>query len=108
MSSTYLILSIVVMAVVTFFTRAFPFLFFIRKKPPALLLYLERMLPPMIMLLLVLYSLKDIKPLAKPYGIPEVSAIILVVLVHRWKSNTFVSIAAGTFLYMVLRNLLGA
>ena len=37
-----------------------------------------------------------------PHGIPEFLAILVIVLLHRWKHNTLLSIAAGTAVYMLL------
>ena len=54
------LLSVLVMALVTLFTRAAPFLFFSRRRPPAFLDYLQRYIPPVVMSLLVLASFKDI------------------------------------------------
>ena len=52
--------AIVVMALVTFLTRALPFLLFDRgEHPPKLVLYLGRVLPPAIIAMLIIYCLKD-------------------------------------------------
>ena len=40
--------------------------------------------------------------LSWPYGIPELLACIVVVLLHLWRKNTLLSIAVGTACYMVL------
>ena len=44
-----------------------------------------------------------------PYdGIPELLAILAVVLLHRWRGNVLLSIAGGTALYMALVQLVFA
>lgn len=55
------IAAIAVMAVVTFLTRALPFLLFDRgSAPPKIVLYLGRVLPPAIIAMLIIYCLKDL------------------------------------------------
>ena len=52
--------------------------------------------------MLVVYCLKDVRPLAYPHGIPELLGIALVALLHVWKRNSLLSIGAGTVAYMLL------
>ena len=54
MSLGYVLAAALVMGLVTLFCRAAPFLFFRSRKPPAVLDYLQRYMPPMIMTILVL------------------------------------------------------
>ena len=93
---------IVVIALATFATRVLPFLCFGSKEPPAILSTIEKNLPPMILLLLVIYCLKDVQWLAAPYGVPELFSIGVVAGLHFWKRNAMLSIFAGTGLYMAL------
>lgn len=96
------VFTVLAMAAVTFFTRLFPFLFFTRKDPPEIIRYIGKYIPPMVMVILVVYSLSGVSWAAPPYGLPEVMAIALVALLH-WKfRNPLVSIFGGTILYMVL------
>lgn len=84
-------------------TRWLPFcLFPENRQPPAVVLYLGRVLPPAMMGLLVVYCLKNVTWTAAPHGLPELLAIAAVALVHVWKGNVLLSIAGGTVLYMVL------
>ena len=94
---------IVAVAAGTQLTRWLPFcLFPENRQPPAVVLYLGRVLPPAMMGLLVVYCLKDVAWTAAPHGLPELLAIAAVALVHVWKGNVLLSIAGGTVLYMVL------
>ena len=103
------LLSIAVMAGVTFLTRALPFLLFDRgEKPPRVVLYLGRVLPPAIMAILVVYCLRGVSLLTYPYGLPELLAGAAVVGLHLWKKNNLISILGGTALYMVLVQLVFA
>lgn len=91
MSLTNVFFSIIIMSLITLFTRAFPFLFFRNRKPPAIIVFIEKYIPPMIMVILVLYCLKDIKWLKNPYGLPEIISILLVFILHIWKKNPLIS-----------------
>lgn len=94
-------LVVAVAAGVTMATRFLPFLIF-RRKVPASIRRLGAVLPCAIMGMLVVYCLKDVSPLAWPYGIPELLSCILVALLHIWKRNSLLSIGGGTLFYMVL------
>ena len=94
---------ILAVAAGTQITRWLPFWLFPEKKdPPAVVLYLGRVLPAAMMGLLVVYCLKHVTWLSSPHGAPEVLAILTVVLLHRWKENVLLSIGGGTALYMLL------
>lgn len=97
-----LLLAVLVMTAATLFTRAVPFIFFAKRKPPAFLDYLQIYLPPVVMSLLVFASLKDTNLTEAPWGIPSLVGAALTALLHLWKRNVLLSIAAGTALYMVL------
>ena len=49
----------------------------------------------------VIYCLKDV-PASSTHGLPEAIAILFIVLIHKWKKNTLLSIGGGTVLYMIL------
>ena len=99
----YKIALIAVAALVTMSTRFLPFLIFGEKrKTPELVLQLGKVLPCAIMGMLVVYCLKEVTPLAYPYGIPELLGILFVAGLHLWKRNSLLSIGAGTVFYMIL------
>ena len=103
MTTVQAIISIAVIAVVTFLTRAIPFLMFPNNRPvPKYIRYLGDVLPYAVMGMLIVYCLKSVVIIAYPYGLPEVIAILFVVLVHKWRHNLLLSILGGTVLYMVL------
>ena len=97
-----MLVTIAVIALATFATRVLPFLCFGSRAPPAILSTIEKNLPPMILLLLVIYCLKDVQWLAAPYGAPEMFTIGVVAGLHFWKRNAMLSIFAGTGIYMAL------
>ena len=95
--------SIAVMALVTFLTRALPFLLFGRGgNPPKVVLYLGKYLPPAVIAMLIVYCLKGVT-FASPAGwAPSLIAGLAVALLHLWKHNDMLSILGGTVFYMVL------
>ena len=97
------VLAIAVMAVVTFLTRALPFLLFDRGgNPPKLVLYLGRVLPPAIIAMLIVYCLRSVSVTEYSWGLPELIAGAATVGIHLWKRSMLLSIAAGTVIYMLL------
>ena len=103
MTDRYLLLSLAIISGVTILLRFLPFLLFGKKrKTPAWLLYLGRVLPYAIMGMLVVYCLGGMSVTASPYGLPELIACALVVLLHVWRRNTLISILGGTACYMLL------
>lgn len=51
--------------------------------------------------LLVVYCFKDVAS-SGTYGIPEILLVLLIIVLHKWKKNTLLSIGGGTALYMLL------
>ena len=97
------ILLVAVAAVVTAATRFLPFLIFGEKrKTPAIIEYLGKVLPFAIMGMLVIYCMKDVAFLSWPYGIPEFIGCAIVAALHIWKRNSLLSIGVGTVCYMLL------
>ena len=97
------IVMILAVAAGTQLTRWLPFwLFPENREPPPVVTYLGRVLPAAVMGLLVVYCLKNVTWRAAPHGIPELLAILAVVLLHRWRGNVLISIAGGTALYMAM------
>ena len=94
---------ILLVALTTFATRAIPFILFPEgKKSPKAVQYLGKVLPPAVIGMLVVYCFKGMEITSAPFGLPELIAGAVVVLLHVWKRNNLLSIGAGTILYMVL------
>jgi branched-subunit amino acid transport protein AzlD len=106
MDNTTALAVILLLTAVTFTTRVVPFLLFGRSNEPKVIPYLEQTLPPAVMVILVLYCLKDIRWDTLPHGIPELLGVALVAVLHAWRGNVLLSIGAGTGAYMVLLRLL--
>ena len=94
---------IAAMAIGTQLTRWLPFWMFPEsREPPTIVEYLGKVLPSATMGLLVVYCLKDVTWFSGAHGLPQISAIVTVAVLHRWKNNTLLSIAGGTVMYMFL------
>lgn len=93
-------------ALVIFLSRAFPFLLFSKREPPAIIRFIEKYIPPMVMAVLLIYCFKDVNFSAAPFGLSELIALSVTVFLHLWKSNSMLSIFGGTILYMVLIRLM--
>ena len=103
LSAPQALASILVMAGVTFLTRALPFLLFDRgDHPPRIVLYLGQVLPPAVIAMLIIYCLKGVS-FATPAGwVPALAAGVTAALLHLWKHNDLLSIFGATVLYMAL------
>lgn len=87
----------------TMATRYIPFLLFPPgKQTPPYVQYLGKVLPSAVFALLVVYCLKDVSLTTGSHGIPEALALAVTVVLHVWRRQMFLSMAAGTILYMVL------
>ncbi len=102
MNNTYSLLLVTVVALVTAALRFLPFLVFGNRKTPAFIKYLGGVLPYAIMGMLVVYCLRNISFISSPFGLPELLACAVVILLHLWRRNTLLSIAGGTGVYMLL------
>lgn len=92
--------SIVVMTLATFLTRSAAF-FFLRKSKSGFVHEVGLYLPPAVMLLLVVYCLRNVDFSKAPFGLVEMLSVVVVVLLHLWKSHALLSIGLGTALYVV-------
>ena len=103
MSNAHMLITITLIALTTIALRFLPFWIFPpSKQPPALITYLGKVLPRAAIALLVVYAVKDVSNVTSPHGLPELIAILVIMMVHVFKRNTLLSIATGTFLYMML------
>lgn len=103
MTLTQQIITVAMVVLGTAVTRFLPFLVFPSGKPtPKYVQFLGKFLPTAVFGLLVIYSLKDVNVFAGSHGIPEMIAILLVIILHVWKRQMLLSIAGGTVCYMLL------
>lgn len=102
MTTTQSIITILLVVIGTMTTRFLPFIIFPESKtPPKIIKYLGTVLPYAVIGLLVIYCLKD-AVFADYHALPELIAIVAIIIIHKWKKNTLLSIGVGTVLYMML------
>jgi len=103
LTSFEIVITIAIVVAGTLLTRFSAFLIFPPgKKVPDFVQYLGKALPAAVMGMLVVYTFKDTIVLSYPYGVPELIALLVTVGMHVWKRNMFMSIGAGTVVYMIL------
>lgn len=102
MSGIEIYLAIAVMALVNFFTRVFPFLFFRKNELPSYIVFIEKFFPAVIMTILIVYSVKDVDFSLAPYGLKEIAGIVFTAVLHLSLKNYLISIFSGTIFYMAL------
>ncbi len=108
-------ISILIIALVTMLCRFLPFIVFrSNRKTPDFILYLGKALPYAIMGMLVVYCLRSVDfagrsestSLLTSHGIPELVSIFVIMLIHRLKKNSILSILSGTVCYVLMVNFL--
>lgn len=103
MNTVHSLQLILVIAGVTFLTRALPFMLFPAGKPlPKLLVYIGNVLQGAVMGMLVVYCFRNVTVMKWPFALPEVIASAFVVGMYLWRKNILLSVGLGTVLYMVL------
>lgn len=103
MTLTQQIITVAMVVLSTMLTRFLPFLIFPAGRPtPKYIQYLGKALPPAVFGLLIIYCLKNVSLFTGSRGVPELIAIVLVIVLHLWKRQMLLSIAGGTICYMLL------
>ena len=108
MDSNFLLLFIATMGTATFLTRVAPFFLPHSVAEKSSVRIANQILPPAILTLLVIYSLKDTTYRSPPHGFPELLALSAVAAVHLWRRNALMSIFVGTGLFMFLKQIVFA
>ena len=96
---------VLVIAAVTIGLRFLPFVVFSHGAPRTVV-YLSTTLPYAIMGMLCVYCLKNIDFSVMPFGLSEIVAVIIVILLHKWRHSTLLSILGGTAVYMLFVQIL--
>ena len=90
-------------ALATQITRCTPVLVFSGgRRLPRVVEDLGCLLPPAMMGLLVVYSLRNTDLFTGSHGLPEAIAVAVTAGLHLWRRSTLLSILAGTAVYMLL------
>lgn len=103
MTTTEHALTIATAIIVVQLCRWVAFWLFPAHRPvPEFVQYLGKALPSAVFGLLVVYCYKNVDIFGKHHGMAEFIAGAVVVALHLWRGNMFISIGAGTLLYMAL------
>ncbi len=95
--------SIITMALVTYLVRLAPFVLFGGSvKTPKWVEYAGKYLPPSVMGMLIVYSIKEVDFLAYQSSLPVALAMGATAILHLWKRNNLLSILGGTAVYMIM------
>lgn len=95
----YLLAAMLVMAISTYLTRLTPFLMFTPGKDNAKLNFVAKNTPPMVMMILVIYMLKEVDYLSTEIFY-TLFALAVTVGLQILKRNALLSIVSGTIVYM--------
>ena len=95
-------LIIAVIALMTWITRGLPYVLFSRRGVPRLVTYLGTVLPSAIMVILVVYCLRNTAWSVPPHGAAELISVAVVAGLQIWRRDSILSIFAGTACYMLL------
>jgi branched-subunit amino acid transport protein AzlD len=106
LSNTQAIILIGLASLATILNRSFAFIFLNKHRANKYIIYLGTVLPFTIIGLLIVYTIRRINFMTDPYGLPEVIAIIITAIVHKFIRNNLVSIGLGTFVYLIIVNLI--
>ncbi len=96
-----LMVFMLVMASATFITRALPFVLFDKHSDHPFLNYLGRFLPPVLMVLLLVYSFKNETFISLDF-VPELLGLMVTLVLHLLWRQPLISIVVGTAFYMLL------
>ena len=102
LSTSKMLITIVVAGVFTFATRLIPFAAFGNRRVPEIIKYLGKIMPPAIIVVLIIYCIKDSYSLNINTILPQLLGVGITAGIHLWKRNTLLSISVGTISYMLM------
>ncbi|MFF3272388.1 branched-chain amino acid transporter permease [Streptomyces chrestomyceticus] len=97
----YLLLAAAVSAAVNWTLRAVPFTVLASLRASKTLQYLSATMPSGIMVILLVYCLRDL-PLTQAHAIAPLAALAATVGLHLWRRNALLSIIGGTTVHVAL------
>ncbi|MGY3202342.1 branched-chain amino acid transporter permease [Streptomyces sp. TE5632] len=97
----FAVAAILVAAAVTWALRALPFAVLAPLRASATVQYLSTRMPAGIMVILVVYCLRDL-PVTESRALAPLAALAVTVGLHLWHRNALLSILAGTAVHVAL------
>lgn len=95
-STGYLAAALAIAATITFALRSVPFAVLRPLRGSWLIGYLGAHMPAGVMVILVVYLLRDVTLDRRPYGLPEAAALLVTVGLYIWRRNGVLGILVGT------------
>jgi branched-subunit amino acid transport protein AzlD len=99
---TRILIAVIIMTAATQLTRAFPFLLFSKKKPPARLISSARLIPGAVMAVLVATSVPHSLDFTSPETWIPLAGVASVSILHLSLKHPLISVFGGTGIYMTL------
>ena len=90
---------ILLLAAISFGTRAIPFILGNKLTKFKFMDTLKNYLPAVIMLLLTLFELHDLIDFTYPYGLPTLLAMAIMMAIHFYKRNVTITLILGLVCY---------
>ncbi|MET7800317.1 branched-chain amino acid transporter permease [Streptomyces decoyicus] len=97
----YAVAAVLVAAPVTWALRALPFAALAPLRASASVHYLSTRMPAGVMVILVVYCLRDL-PLPQPRALAPLAALAVTIVLHLWRRNALLSILGGTAVHVAL------
>lgn len=97
--------AIAVACAVTELIRWLPFLIFKKGKLPPRVEYLGRKMPEAVMVILIIFCLRNTNVTSYPFGLPEAICVVLCACLQLKLKNSIPSIAISTAVYILLTRL---
>jgi len=103
--TTYLAATVAIAATITFALRAAPFAVVNRLRSASTVTYLGQRLPSGIMIILVVYLLRDTQLTHPPSGVTQLLPVAVTAATYAWKRHMLLSMAVGTLTYALMLTL---
>lgn len=101
----YILGVIITVLVITYSLRAAPFIFLARVRESETLAYLGRAMPAGVMLILVIFTLKDLTFASAQSWMPPAVGVVTTLGVHLVFRKVLVSLVAGTAMFATVLSL---
>lgn len=104
----YLLAAVATAVAVTWTLRALPFAVLARLRSSPLVAYLDAAMPVGVMVVLAVYTLRELDPYVPDRAWPTVLALLVTVALHLWRRNVTLSVLGGTAVHVALASTLFA
>lgn len=101
LSPGYVLAGLAIVGVITVLLRLAPFVALARLQESRLVAFLGLFMPAGVMVILVMYTLKDTTA-APASWVPAVVALALTIGLHLWRRSSVLSVLLGTAAYIAL------